>query len=407
MGFFFKSKSKKRDVRASASSSAEFYGFDDPRFLEFVRNGGGSATNSGITISPQLAMKNTAVLRAVSLISFSIGMLPLHLQNSATKEKATDHSLFRLLHRKPNSWMTAMEFRTFMQQNILTKGDACALKIMSGERIVQLIPLKNVDIVQNDDWSLTYKVQRNDGRYVIYGQKDIFHVRNGLSEDGFTGLSFVAQAAEAIALSLQAERSTAQMFKEGLMSGGALEHPGELSPEAQDRLRGMMEGYKGAANAHRWMILEEGMSAKTFPSVGREGQGLEQREMQIAEIARTFGVPRPLLMMDETSWGSGTEVLGQFFVKFGLNPMFEIWQQAISRDLLTEREQDELEPKFNAGALLRGSMKDQAEFFAKGLGSGGHQPWLHPDEPREWMDLPARSDLPAAMGADNGGQNEP
>lgn len=72
--------------------------------------------------------------------------------------------------------------------------------------------------------------------------------------------------------------------------------------------------------------------------------------------------------------------------------------------ILTEAEAEDLEAKFNAGGLLRGSMKDQAEFFAKGLGAGGHQPFLHPDEPREWLDLPQRDDLPEAMGARKGGE---
>ena len=54
--------------------------------------------------------------------------------------------------------------------------------------------------------------------------------------------------------------------------------------------------------------------------------------------------------------------------------------------------------KFNAGALLRGSMKDQADFFAKALGSGGHYPWMHPEEVRDLSELRARDDLPAPIG---------
>ena len=77
--------------------------------------------------------------------------------------------------------------------------------------------------------------------------------------------------------------------------------------------------------------------------------------------------------------------------------MFTAWEQAIWRCLLSEREQDEYYAKFNAAALLRGSMKDQAEFFAKGLSVNNQQSFLHQDEVRGWLDLPARGDLPGPI----------
>jgi len=97
-------------------------------------------------------------------------------------------------------------------------------------------------------------------------------------------------------------------------------------------------------------------------------------------------------MIDETSWGSGIDALGQFFVRYGLNPWFEAWQQAVERSLLTDDEADQLEAKFNAGALLRGSMTAQADFFAKALGAGGQQAWMTPNEVREMQDMPPNPD---------------
>lgn len=403
-------------VRAMSGEAAAFSGFDDPAFLEFVRGGAAGLTEAGITISPKQAMKNTTVLRCVSLISFAIGMLPLHLHRKDTKEKASDHPLYRVLHRRPNAWQTSYEFRSFMQQSALgalgdgRRGDAFALIVRSGNRIVQLVPLPpdRVEVKQRPDWALEYHYRRPAGGTRVLQQRDVFHLRYGLSEDGLTGLSLVKQAAEAIGLAIQTEKAAARLFRNGMLVGGAIKHPKNLSAEAYDRLKASMEQHEGAENAHRWKILEEGMELDHAPATGRDSQTVEQRKHQIEEIARPFGVPRPLLGVDDTSWGSGIDVLGQFFVRYALNPWFEAWQQAIERSLLTEDEADMYEAKFNAGALLRGSMKDQADFFAKGLGAGGHQPWLHPDEPREWMDLPPRADLPAAMGQQKqGGGDEP
>jgi phage portal protein BeeE len=68
---------------------------------------------------------------------------------------------------------------------------------------------------------------------------------------------------------------------------------------------------------------------------GQEAQTVEARNHQIEEVARAFGVPRPFLMMDDTSWGSGIEQLAIMFVRFGLNPGIVAWEQGLRRVLLS------------------------------------------------------------------------
>ena len=64
-------------------------------------------------------------------------------------------------------------------------------------------------------------------------------------------------------------------------------------------------------HAGEWLILEEGMKAKPFMASARDAQFDEMRKRQAEEVSRFTGVPRPLLMFDETSWGSGNEQLGR------------------------------------------------------------------------------------------------
>jgi phage portal protein BeeE len=92
-------------------------------------------------------------------------------------------------------------------------------------------------------------------------------------------------------------------------------------------------------------------------------------------------------MFDETSWGSGIEQLGLYFVTYCLMPWFIAWEQAIERSCLTPTEQDadELYVKFNDGALLRGSLKEQAEFFKAALGP--NQAYRSVNEVRDAFDL--------------------
>lgn len=378
---------------------AQFASLNDPALLQHLRDGG--LTQSGATVTPELALKNTAVFRCVSLISYSIAMLPLHLhRNGAEKEKATDHPLFRVLHRKPNDWQTAFEFRQLMQTWALIEGDAFAAKVRRGDQVIGLLPMdpRRMSVEQRDDLSVWYKFTPPSGGHRWLPARDVFHLR-GFTLDGIRGRSLLKQAAEAIGLALQAEKAAARLFRNGMIVGGALVMPQnrKLSQEAYDRLLASMEEREGSENAHRWMIAEEGMEPKPFSQSAQGSQHLEMRSHQVEEIARIFGTPRPLLMVDDTSWGSGIDVLGQMFVRYGLNPWFEAWEQAIWRCLLSEREQDQYYAKFNAAALLRGSMKDQADFFARGLSVNNQQSFLHQEEVRDWLDLPPRDDLPGPI----------
>ncbi|MGH7021362.1 MAG: phage portal protein, partial [Brevundimonas sp.] len=94
------------------------YSLSDPFLLDFMRDGLQAA--SGATVSAEAAMRNPAFFRAMSLISNSIGMLPVHVLDNETKAKAKELPLYRLLHRRPNSWQTAFDFRSLMQLRAMT-----------------------------------------------------------------------------------------------------------------------------------------------------------------------------------------------------------------------------------------------------------------------------------------------
>lgn len=399
------------------------YSLNDPFLADFMRDG--LEASSGVSVSAEAAMRNPAFFRAMSLIANSVGMLPVHLMDNETKAKAKDHPVYKLLHRRPNGWQTAFDFRSLMQLRAMTSDrPAVALIVRSRQirtgkdEIVRLIPFdpKRTEIKQRPDWSVIYEYQSTEGAKRTYAADEIFHLR-GLSMDGLNGVNLVRQARDAIGLALSAELAAGRLFKNGSFIGGALTHPGKLSDPAFNRLKDSLAEKEGAENAGKNIILEEGMKYETMAQNAKDAELSGLRKMQVEEIARVTGVPRPLLMVDETSWGSGIQALGQFFVQYALNPWFTAWQQAAERSLLTEDEADRLSVEFNADALLKGSTKDQGDFFAKALGSGGSLPWMTQDEVRGFSNLPPKGGeyaklglgmaAPAAPADPTGGDNAP
>ena len=158
-------------------------------------------------------MRNPAFFRAMSLIANSVGMLPVHLMDNETKAKAKSHPLFKILHRRPNAWQTAFDFRSLMQLRAMTcDRPSTALIVRSRQirtgrdEVVRLIPLdpKRVEVKQRPDWTVVYTYQPAEGGRRTYAADEIFHLR-GLSMDGLNGVNLVRQARDAIGLALSAE----------------------------------------------------------------------------------------------------------------------------------------------------------------------------------------------------------
>jgi HK97 family phage portal protein len=375
---------------------------NDVGLPDFLRGG----TNfSGATVNRQTVMRNPSVKRCVNLISNVAGMLPFHLMKKGadgTRDKAEAHDLHALLSTKPNTKQSAFQYRKLMQRWALVDGNAYSEIIRSRGRVTGLLPIHPTKVRRRQNWDDPYVVDTGRGTRTIQ-PVDMLHIY-GDSDDGLNGVSLVDEAADAIGLSLQADKAAARLFRYGSLIRDVLsKKDGKLSKEAVERLKAQFdEEFSGSENANKTLVTEEGLEYKSVQTNAKDSQHLETRQHQIEEIARVFGVPRPFLMMDDTSWGSGIEQLGIFFVQYGLAPWFVAWEQAVERSLLTDAERRAgYYTKFNERALLRGSMKDQAEFFSKMMGAGGGPQIMEQNEARGLLDLP---DHPEGVGLSKGSQ---
>ena len=370
---------------------------DDPALGAFLR--GGREAMSGVAVTDRVAMRNSVFFRAMSLISGSMGMLPLAMMRrtpDGLTSKALDHPLYSVLKLDPmgNGALSPSEFKSFMQLAALLDGNAYArvVRRFNGE-IQALVPFERKSITKElTGGALRFKYQPKSGRAEVLPSSEVFHFRAPVSLDGLNGLGLLDVASDTIGLAHLAERALANLLRKGMLAGGALQTKDALSDEAYARLKeSLREDYGGADANGEFMLLEEGMEVKAFSGSARDSQLVELWKHLAEEGSRFTGVPRPLLMFDETAWGSGINQLGLYFVIYCLLPWFVIWEEAIWR-LLTRQEKQArdgtiLYAKFNERGLLRGSLKEQSEFLARALGSGGGHPFYTQDEARETLDM--------------------
>lgn len=373
-----------------------FYDINDPRVGQFLREG--NPTSTGRYVTEESAMKNPTFNRAVTVISQTIGMLPLNLlakDANGNIDKAEGHAAHKLLRNRgtPNSFQDPFKFKTYMQGRALLKGNAFAYKVRgarpnSTQALIPMDPDK-VEVKLTDSYDLEYHWRpNNNAAKRVLKADEVLHLRSPWSSDGINGDGLIKQLGEALGLAEAADQAAGRLLKNGAYVGGKVKIEKTLSQPAFERLKAdFAERHAGPENSGKWMLLEEGMDAEPFGMSGRDAQGLENRKYQAEEVSRGTGVPRPLLMFDETSWGSGIEQLGLFFITYCLAGWFTAWEEALARSLLTEIERETHQFKFNEAALLRGSLKDQAEFLSKAIGGPGQGGWMVPDEARDKMDM--------------------
>ena len=384
---------------------------DAPMIEDSVRDSGQTfvfgKAESGERVDEKSAMQIATVYACVRLLAESVAGLPLHLYRytdggGRDKERATDHPLYKLLYRQPNPEMTSFSFFETLMTHLLLYGNAYAQIIRDGRNgIISLYPLlpENVEVDRDEGGRIYYiyhaytdeKPGEKD-KDIFFRSDEIFHVP-GLGFNGLVGFSPIAMMKNSLGTTLAVEKYGSAFFKNGAQPSGVLEHPGVLkNPE---KLReNWSEIYGGPGNAHRVAVLEEGMAYKAISLPPEDSQFLSTRQFGVNEICRIFRVPPHLVQDLEHATFANIEHQSIDFVVHTLTPWLVRFEQAIVKDLLLEKEQDEYFPKFNVDGLLRGDYQSRMRGYATGISNG----FLSPNDCRrlENMNL-----IPAKQGGDD------
>lgn len=370
---------------------------------------GSRKSKSGETVGLKEAIRCAAVFACARVIATGIAQVPLKLyrENEATevKEPAREHPLYRVLHRKPNPWQTSYEFREMLGLHLALAGRAYCFKTIVGGQIRELIPFEPGKVTTDlatDGIRIIYKVTGKDGLTREFDESLIWHLK-GPSWNGWEGLDALDMAREAVGLSIAAEGSQSRLHDKGVRPSGVYSIDGTLSPEQHKNLRKFLADNYAGENSGLPMVIDRGAKWLTTAMTGVDAQHLETRRFQVEEICRAMGVmPIMVYQSDKAATYASAEAMFQAHVVHTLAPWWERIEQSIDCNLLTEADdRNGIYAKFVGQGLLRGSMKDRAEYFAKALGSGGSPAWMTQDEVRRMEEMnPMGGDaarLPVAM----------
>ncbi|HXH05863.1 MAG TPA: phage portal protein [Vicinamibacterales bacterium] len=337
---------------------------------------------SGIVVSPELALTLSAIWRGVTFLSGNLASLPCNVirrLETGGREVDETHRLFPLLRWAPNAWQTPLEYFEMVIGHVLLRGNAYA-EIVEGRRgfADQLIPRHpdRMTVRMRADGEIVYEYRLPTGQTRRYGMDRIHHVR-GFGSDGLRGLSLIEYGAQAMGAHLAAESYAARFFSHGATAAVAVSHPGVLGEEGRQNLDQSIRQYlSGLRNAHGVLVLEEGLQPHVIGIKPEEAQLLATRKFTVEDVARWLGLPLHVFMSTETSAQAyaSLEVKSLELIIY----TFRLWavrlEQALMRDLLLERERGVYTIQFNLDALARGDFKTRAEFYSKLFGVGAFSP---------------------------------
>lgn len=369
----------------------------EPWLVELL--GRGSQTAAGVWVTPDSALRNTAVFSAVTQIAGDIGSLPFILYRRLAgggKERALDHPLYSILHDQPNDEQTSMEWREMLMGHLLLRGNAyCEIFYNRDGSISQLVP-------RHPDRIRPYRIVKKDGSTEIWYEYrpvtapirqiapgEMLHLR-GLSSDGLVGLSPIALMREAVGLGMAAEEFEARFFSNDATPGVVLKHPAVLKEDAAKRLKqNWQEMHSGLPNVGKVAVLEEGMSVEKLGMTNRDAEFLALRKYQVTDIARIFHIPPHKIADLDRSTNNNIEQQAREYVFGCLLPWGVRWEQVIWRDLLSAKARGVYFVEFLYDALLRGDTATRFQAYQQAVG----RPWMAANEARALENLNPKSGL--------------
>lgn len=335
-------------------------------------------------VTPAAAESLSTVSACVSAISETIGSLPLHLykRTETGRERNLEHPLARVLHDAPNERQSALEFRELMTANMLLRGNAYARIIRGNDgQVRQLQPIHpdRVRVLELANGRLGYEATTTTGKTEPLVQEDMFHLRHR-SDDGVTGISPISRSKEVIELALAERNHGNDTFSNGAKLLGILKAPGILKLEQRQAIARSWREHKAGGTP----VLDNGMDYQTVSMTLEDAEWIAARQFSVEEVCRLFRVP-PTIVGDLRHGNySNTSELFRQFVTLSLRRHLLAWEQAISRQLLTEAGRRIYFAEHGLEGLLRGDSASRAAFYHAAITDG----WMQIEEVRQLENLP-------------------
>lgn len=359
----------------------------------------------GIDKTDESMLSEATYFACMKVLSESIGKLPLKLLQYNDKNgvrNARENPYYKLVHDRPNKFMTATNFWSTVEYNRNHYGNAYVLIDTKksgkdkGKTSLWILESKDVEVWYDDgkllkDQPDIYYIYSSPAGRIVFGSEEILHFKTSNTLDGYVGISVSDQLKRTIRGNQKAQNLINNMYDSGFTAKAVLQYTGSLSDEnAKTFVKGIEEYAKGNLKdkgIENIIPIPVGSTLTPLNIKLADNQFVEVKQYSALQIASAFGI-KPTQIGDYTksSYASAEAQQLAFYVDTLLY-IIEQYEEELTYKLLSDENVDKgLHFKFNVAVILRADLKTQIDSLSKGVLS-----FLYtPNEARALLDLESK-----------------
>lgn len=339
----------------------------------------GSVGMNVIAPSPDSSLSVAAVYSGVKLISEGVARLALTLQryNSARGRytEMYDTPLYVALRMRPNANMTSFDMWRGAMQQVLLRGNAYIWPTHDVFGEVVELTLLSPDTVTYDITTKLYNI--NDPIHHIYKTaraEELVHLRNIGIDGGYTGLSVVQLAAQALGIVRLSDQNTASTLSNGGRMRGILSGNTGVSTfgsATMSQLAGVSDVIEKDMRTGRTVIpVPSDMKFQPITLSPADAKVLESKQVTIRDLARFLRVHPDLLYEGSNNTYKAAEVPNVMFLTQTLEPLLVQIETELLTKLVPRQFWGRRRIRFDREAMYMTDLQTEAAYFEKMLQTG-------------------------------------
>lgn len=355
------------------------------------------ATWLGVADTSEDALSEATYFACMKVLSEAIGKLPLKLLKHTETDgviSARDHPLWRVLHDRPNPYMTSTSFWSTVEFNRNHYGNAYVWIEGSGRNTrLWILPSYDVEVWYDDARILAdvpdiYYLYSGPSQLYYFGSEEILHFKGSNTLDGIVGVSVQEQLATTVKAGTKSQALLNDMYDSGFTAKAVLQYTGSLNDEnVKEFVKGIEKYAKGKLKkdgVENIIPIPLGATLTPLNVKLADNQFIEVKQYTALQIASAFGI-KPYQIGDYTksSYASAEAQQLSFYVDTLLY-IVKQYEEELTYKLLSDEDiRKGFYTKFNIDVILRADYATKIQTLSTAVNSF----LMTPNEARGKLDL--------------------
>ena len=354
----------------------------------------------GLVGTKEKALSEATYFACLKVLSESVGKLPLKLLQHKDNNgviTARGHPFYKVLHNRPNPYMTSTAFWSTIEQNRNHYGNAYALIKGAGSKMsLWILPSEEVEIWYDDDTILSdvpdiYYIYSHGGKMYQFSSEQILHFRTSNTFDGIKGIAVREQLKMTIDGNIKAQKMLNSMYKSGFTAKAVVQYTSDLSDKNLEKFKNKIEKFAGSdlddEETKNIIPIPIGTTLTPLNIKLADNQFVDVKRYSALQIASAFGIkPNQIGDYEKSSYASAEAQQLSFYVDTLLY-IIKQYEEELNYKLLSDEDiENGYYFKFNVAVILRADLKTQVDTLCQAISN-----FLYtPNEARALLDMESK-----------------